>query len=314
MTRRSIALPLLIGLLGCPGETAENAVSPRADGDSESPPVFQGRVFERNVVFLTSRPDSVLLVPWLMAARTLPGGVQRQARGLLARSDTWEPFFADEWETAPTRVPWRVLPRGRMRLVVGEEDALEQIVFDEGPRQLDVVLQSPIVEWDDQRGETFRILQGALVLSNTHVPGLVLDMTRGRRVLDPEGGDWAFVAAGDTLQVVLHAGEARPPGSPEAFRAWARVGDRELDWPDVTVTWEGTRSFERARREVPVAWSAESTDGELRVVLRVRAAHVQAGEGEGPQLPVDALFAVEGDVRIGDAVHPVRGLLRHAQP
>ena len=48
--------------------------------------------------------------------------------------------------------------------------------------------------------------------------------------------------------------------------------------------------------------------------MDLHAAQIQAGEGEAPQLPVDAFLQVEGTVRIGQAVHPVRGLLRHTQP
>jgi hypothetical protein len=311
MTLPRPTLALLLVLVACSREQPESAPL-GGSGDADSVPGYQGRLFERNVVFLTTRPESLLIIPWLISARTLPGGVQREARGLLGRNETWEEFFSDRWETPPTRLPWNPLPRSRMRLVVGELDALEQILFDEGPRQLGVHLLEPRAEWSGPRGESFRILDGALVMSSTRVPGIILDMTRGRPLREAVGGDWAVLYSGDSLQMVLHAPELVPPGTAGAFHAWSKLGDQERQWPDVTVSWSARRAFERARREVPVAWSAVA-GGELRVDLDVHAALIQAGEGEGPQLPVDAFFQVVGTVRIGDAVHPVRGLLRHTQ-
>lgn len=315
MRPRRPALSLLaICLAACTAEPAEAPPTAGAGPASDTAESFQGRLFERNVVFLTARPDSNLLVPWLVTARTLPGGVRREVRGLLGRADTFEPFFAERWETVASREPWRVLPRGRMRLVVGDDDALEQIVFDEGPRQLAVQLGGLIVEWSGQRGETFRVLDGTLDLSNARVPGVVLDMSRGRTAREGVGGDWAILVAGDTLQVLLHAPDPVPPGGGGVFRGWARSGADEVHWPRVSLEWTETRAFEPARRDVPTRWTIEAPGGELGGELVVRGSHIEAGTGEGPQLPVDALFQVQGTLRIGEAEHPVLGLLRHIQP
>jgi hypothetical protein len=201
-----------------------------------------------------------------------------------------------------------------MRLVVGDDDALEQILFDEGARQLGVLLQEPRAEWSGPRGESFRLLDGAVVMGSARVPGIILDLTRGRPLRETEGGDWAVLYGTDGLRVVLNSPELQPPGTAGAFHAWVMVGDQEEQWPDVTVTWNESSSFQRARREVPLAWSAAVAGGEMSVDLTVHSAQIEAGEGGGPQLPVDAFFEVEGSVRIGEVVHPVRGLLRHIQP
>jgi hypothetical protein len=47
--------------------------------------------------------------------------------------------------------------------------------------------------------------------------------------------------------------------------------------------------------------------------LEARATHIEAGEGEGPLLPVGALFEVSGTFRVGTTDYPVRGLVRHVQ-
>jgi hypothetical protein len=48
-------------------------------------------------------------------------------------------------------------------------------------------------------------------------------------------------------------------------------------------------------------------------VLEVRTAQIQAGAGEGPLLPVDALFEVTGTLSIEGGDYPVRGLFRHTR-
>jgi hypothetical protein len=79
------------------------------------------------------------------------------------------------------------------------------------------------------------------------------------------------------------------------------------------VTWTETRAFEKARREVPARWMLAAGNGEMSANLEMKTAHIEAGEGEGPLLPVDALFEVAGEVRIGQATYPLRGLVRHVQ-
>jgi hypothetical protein len=149
----AVSLALLL-VVACSGEPSDAAPGDGVETAADTVSGDQGRFFERNIVFLATRPDSVLIVPWLISARTSPGGVLREVRGLLARSETWEEFFADRWETPPTRIPQNPLPRGRMRIVVGDADALEQIFFDEGPRQLGVALLAPRSEWSGPRGES----------------------------------------------------------------------------------------------------------------------------------------------------------------
>ena len=52
-----------------------------------------------------------------------------------------------------------------------------------------------------------------------------------------------------------------------------------------------------------------------RVAHRCIGDHrAEAGAGDAPQLPVDALFLVEGSVRIDNVQFPVQGLVRHTQP
>lgn len=310
---RTIHLLFALGLAALPACSGEPEGEASAGAEATAPDSadsLQGRTFERNIVFLSTRGDSTLLVPWFLTAHTRPGGVDRTARAWLARGGSWEPFLVDAWESPPTRNPWRIVPHGSMRLLVGDEDALDRIVFAEGPRQLEVLLRDALVEWGGPRGEAYRLLEASLLLSSERVEGLVLDASRVLPSGGPRGDGWAFLTSGDSLQVVLTAPSGEVRG---AMRGWARLDFRELQWPEVVLEWSETRAFERARRDVPVAWTLTSPDGEVEGALEVHSAHIEAGEGEGPQLPVDALFEVSGTLTVEGRMYPVRGLVRHAQ-
>ncbi len=300
----------LLVLLGCepPPEP------PPSSGEEPAAPTrnFQGRSYERHIVFLTARGDSTLLVPWSFSARTKPGGVDRAIRGWLARSDTWDPFLAEVWETPPSRVPWRILPRGPARIIVGPGDALERVYFQEGARRLEVELGNLLVEWTGQRAETFRVHQGSTVLSSGRVQGFVLDMARAWRAEDPTEGDWAFLVSGDSLQVIM---EDQGGGGPEGgrFAVWARIRFSDRQWQGVRMTWSETRAFEPARRDVPMAWEVRSADQSISGFLSAVDPLLEVLEGDGPILPLRGLFQVSGTLTLEGGEYPVRGVVRHTQ-
>jgi hypothetical protein len=305
---------LLILLSGCgpAGETPAGDGTPTEEAGQPTRN-FQGRSYERHIVFLTARGDSTLVVPWSFTARTKPGGVDRSVRGWLARSDSWDPFVNEVWESPPSRVPWRILPHGPARIIVGPGEALERIFFQEGPRRLEVTLGDLLVEWTGRRAQTFRIHEGETVLSSGQVPGFVLDLTRSWTAEDPPPGDWAFLLSGDSLQVVLEGQD--PVQNPEGstFQGWGRVGFSDAQWDGLRLSWSEVRSFEPARRDVPMSWLIQSGSSQLQGVLNAVNPLLEAGVGEGPMLPVEALYQVTGTLTVDGREFPVHGLIRHQQ-
>ncbi|HSG49444.1 MAG TPA: hypothetical protein VLA43_16610, partial [Longimicrobiales bacterium] len=143
------------------------------------------------------------------------------------------------------------------------------------------------------------------------IDGKVLDMARASAGGDPTGGDWAFLLAGDSAHFVLaadaeHGGEVEP-----VYRGWGSHQDGDLQWPEVTMTWERTEAFPPARRDVPVEWRLQSEDGSLRGRLEAVSAEIQPGEGPGPLLPVQALYEVVGELSSDSGDFPVHGILVH---
>ena len=82
------------------------------------------------------------------------------------------------------------------------------------------------------------------------------------------------------------------------------------------MEWSAVRSFEEARRDVPVEWeirSIGSLDGGVQISLASAGMELRAESGAGPILPVTGLYQVTGwAVLDGDSLE-VRGLVRHVQ-
>lgn len=270
------------------------------------------RVYERSIVFTTTTGDSVLIVPWVLEATTHPGGVARLARGWLARNSEWEPFLRSAWSSPPSREPWRIVPNGPFRILVGEGDRLDRVFFEGGSRRLEVSLDETLVEWTGNRGGSFNVMGGGLILGDRRVGGRVLDVSQGIRLQEGTLGDWLFLVSGDSLTAVVQA----PLYQEEemAFQGWARDGFQELQWPQVRMEWAESRAYEPARRDVPSVLRFVSPSGDLSGEVRVLQMHLETRPGPGPLLPVDGVMEVEGTLNIEGRTLPVRGVLRHRQP
>ena len=132
-------------------------------------------------------------------------------------------------------------------------------------------------------GETFLVSEGAAVLAEQRVPGLVLDLARANRGESPPPGDWMFLVSGDSLQMVLTGNESPGTQGSTSYEGWGRLPDQsELPWRDVNLSWTEMRAFERARRDVPVRWHLRSSDGEMEGDLVQQSANLEAGTGAGP--------------------------------
>lgn len=309
---------LLVAALVLAWGCRESSPGPGGDPDTgaavrDTARNLAGRVYERRFVFTSANEDTALVVPFFFGARSLPGTLERSVRGWLGRDGSWNAIYEDRWQTPPSPAPFRILPRGPIRLVVGEDDAVEAIVYRERGREMELSPAATLVEWSGSRGETVRLHEGRLALGERSFDGFVLDLARARRAQDVPHGDWGLLVSGDSLQLVLLAPEDAESEGINRFQAFGRVDFREVPWPELEVEWGETRTFDPARREVPVSWSLGTTGGDLEGVLRAEASLLAVREGDGPVLPVEGLYTLTGTLRVMGSDYPVRGFFRHRQ-
>ncbi len=312
----TIALGLVLALAACGEPETVEGVGGETPAPTPTPTPGPGATdtFERNLIFLGPSPDSVLAVPFSFRSVASAEGVDRELRGWLDRGGAWEAFFRESWRTGPTRVPWRLHPRGPIRLIAEQGDLLERIIFSEGARNLELIPGDLLSDFAGPRGETYRLQEGTLLLGEGRIDGYVLDASIASRAPAVPPSDLALLISGDSLHLVMAGGEGlEGSGVPTPWRAWARMDFVDRLWEEVGVTWAGSREFEPARRPVPDGWRWTNSDSTLVGELRVRSAQMEAVEADDPILPVEAVFEVEGTVTIEDREFPVHGIVRHTQ-
>ena len=307
-----VLIPVLLVLASaCGGTDADAPPSNSAGVGLNAPEASGARVYERGFVFVSEVGDSLLMVPWLLRTETQPDSVQREAHGWFARGGMWEPFYAERWRTAPTRAPERILPYRNLDLMVRDGDLIDGLVFQDGPRSLEMVMGEVLATWVGPAGETMDVTEGAAYLAEERVDGLVMDISRSWALDEGGAGDWAFLISGDSLRMILAADVEHGLEREPVYRAWVQRGTEDLLWPEVRVSWADRQAFPPARRDVPTGWTITSDDGTFAGTLASVTSEIEAGEGAGPLLPVRALIEVQGVFSADGGRFPVRGLLLH---
>jgi len=289
-------------------DAGTSAASGTAEAETTGTATALGTIYQRTVVYVDVSGETTMFMPWDFVNRTEADSVRHMLRGWLGRGGERASFTDEEWVTPLTRTPWRILPRGATRMVMGLNDVLREIHYQEGIRDLSVRPGEVIAEWSGQRGDTYRLLGGSARLSEVEYPGLVADVYTPGTHGSARPSEWALLIGEGPLHLLL----ADHEGTGTA-RAWGLQASEETSWPTVTLTWADTRSFERARRDIPVRWRFRSSDGELMGEIESVSPHLQAIAGDGPILPVLGVYEVAGQVTVGGNRVAVKGFLRHYQ-
>ena len=313
---------LLLAILGGCGQaelplpdpdpsTAEDSIG----GGALSTPDEGELVYDREFIFLSEGADTLVVVPWFFRTRVTQEGLRHEQIAWLSQAGNWEVLGEQIVDTPPTRSPWRLLPGATIRLIVGPDDRVESLVLRDPPRELETVLGNLMTEWTSPGAQSIRLYQGRTLFPAGPIDGIVMEISRRWEGSDDGGpGDWVFVRAESNLQFFME-GE-RPVserGAPVSYSGWSRVSFRDLQWPDLALEWEEVRPFESARRDIPVRWGIGTPGGEVSGSLESVSSHVIVGQGDGPILPLIALFEVSGSIEVEGEEFSVSGIIRHVQ-
>jgi hypothetical protein len=331
--------PFLLPLGGCGGEAppdeggspppaVESTVEPPAAPSPEGSAPEAGVEHVRTLAFVSDQGEEGVLVPWTFRSVITPDAIVRHRFLSVARGDEWEELVRDSVATPLSRFPWRILPGGPVRLVVGRDDVIESVGFDDATLDMELLPGALLAEWAPAPASAWRIHRAAVVFPGAEVEGILLDLAEARAPGGEGALDWVFLHAGAATQFLFRERPSGPapssdPGARIAWEGWSRVAFQERSWPEVRVRWTRARALDEARRQVPDAWRIQSValadqdpgaslelDGELRAV---RSHFVVELSGSGAQLPVAGFLEVEGEIRIMGERIAVRGLVRHRQ-
>jgi hypothetical protein len=270
--------------------------------------------YQREYVYLGERGESPLVVPFVFRAVQRSDAIERTARAALAHGSTWDPFLDESWDTPTQSGVWRVVPNGNLRILAGGPAELEAIRFEQGERSLRLELQRPLTGWQQGNTARFRLVTGRLRLGAESTPGVVLESVQ---ILRPGAGrrdsDWLFLTAGDSLRLVL--AESLPRTTTGAARgfAWSWSAQGERSWEQAEVRWLEVRSYEEARRDIPLHWSFSTPGGEVRGEVSAMGMEPSVGPERPGRRSVEIRYTVEGWVELDGRRSAVMGTIRHVQ-
>jgi hypothetical protein len=298
----------------------------RDSGRSAQAPVDFGptAAYERRLIFLGpgQQLPSAAIVDFSAVSDSV--GVRRGVRVRLADGNDWSRLMDAGWEMERMREPWRLVPHGPLRLVVGEGGELGAVVF-RGETEVRLEPGATLAELSTDPGLQLVLRQGRLALAGDLVPGILLDAQLGRS-LDADASRRARAAqrqgpsAGHATQAARVGAEALLVGEGgfsvvfaghgEGQFAWLRQGQRD----DVrrgarlaAVGWE----LDADGFRVPNAWEVVGPDdlsGELAAEAVDGVDVSDATDVEGLGYAIVTGWVVDGGVH-----RDVYGLVRHVR-
>lgn len=296
--------------------------------------------YDRRLIFLGPGAELPTAAVFDFAALSDSTHLHRGVRARLVDGVDWVSLMDAGWEMEPMREPWRLVPHGPLKVVVGDAGELDALLLR---GDVDVRLETgpAIDEYSPDAGTQLVIRQGRLRLGAEPVPGILLDAQLARAVnpasvrrppVAPE--DTSALEAENDIPADTLAAEPDPSPAPQEGAeglvvdnsgfyvvfaasaagdfAWVSYGERD----DVR---RGTRleptewePYEEAAAQAPVAWRVVTPGGGLAGELRAEAADRSVLNPEvGPGMLGYAI--VTGYIEDRGVRRNVYGLVRHVR-
>lgn len=339
---------LLAALLAAP---ACEAGSPWTGGsdpatDEVAPDFGPTAAYNRRLLFLGSGTDLPTAAVFDFVALSDSAGIRRGARARVVVDTAWRVLMDDGWEMDAMREPWRLVPHGPLKMVVGEGGDLGALVVrDTSITRLE--LGPTIAEHSPDVGTQLVLRNARLGLDGAAVDGVLLDAQLGRAVspmlasrttraaallpdtagpgaeadtAGPAAGSVAAFGAPSATPIARPGAEALLLGGAGYYAVLATASSGSLVWirsagqDDVRggTTLEPTAwSSDAGGAQVPTAWRIVS-GGTLEGELTARSTDPVLLDGPGG---VDALayVLVDGWLEDRSVRRDVHGLVRHVR-
>lgn len=312
---RWLALAAVLMLGACQGDLPWMSGEEAAPGSNsdETPPSS----FDRRFVFLTEGGGSpVAAIVFDFGVIHDSEATRRTARVLLADS-AWSLLMDEAWRMDPMREPWRLLPHGPLRILVGETGEVEALRL--AGDSIRFLPGATLAEYAPDGATQFQLRDAVLQLDSVRLDGVLLDLQSARPLDDADSSPPRDLADADTATA-----------SPAGYTADALVLDgagfrmvigrsatgpivwlHHPQWQDV---WDGAALApaeyglaQPAGRTVPIAWHLILATGDTVAELRVTGTDYATGSDDG----LHGAALVRGWIEISGERRDLRGVLRH---
>ena len=188
MPRRFSATTVLFAVLLTALAACEGGPPWRSAGDEETAidrDVFgPSAAYDRRLIFLGPGERLPTVLVFDFAALSDSVTLRRGVRGRLVDGAEWIPLLDAGWEMEPMREPWRVVPYGPLRVVVGEAGELDALLF-RGDVDLRLEPGPTLAEHSPDAGTQLVLRQARLDLETGSTPGILLDAQLARAIRPP---------------------------------------------------------------------------------------------------------------------------------
>jgi len=252
MRRLTYILTLAL-LTACGGGDAARDSGRGERGGEHRPAAAYGRRF----LLLSGDREAPFTAVFDFSALDGPNEIRRGAGAWYARGAEWTRLFQHAWTTEPIREPWRLVPYGPIRLIVGDGEEIETLVHRAEPGAFRLSPSGPLAEWSMNDGAQLRLRHAELLLGDARITGILLDL----QTAVPDRYDGALGLAFLTDGVGLHLVIARD--SSIHAPAWLWQGAENVSWDAVEIS---TLAADTAGPGWRITEPRDELTGELRVV------------------------------------------------
>lgn len=294
---------------------AGRARPPTLPDTASEPLVDVPTVYGTHFLLLTTEGTTPLGLALHLVARAEPARLLRDHRGWLWRGTEWTAVAWDRAEEAPTRRPWRIFPASSLRLVVGEQgEVTELIAASAGAR---VTLRpGPLLDrWEDADAARRQVRQATLQVTGAPVSAILLEeqVARPRASMPPpfRSHDSAVLRlGGGDLLIVSHTRDAEAYG--RSF-AWSSLGGVQRRWDRVEIQAVERMNDTTVGRAVPVRWEITIPEPGIRGELTAQSSRA-APYSDAPASAVHVVYRVSGWIEADGRRRDAAGLLEHGEP
>jgi hypothetical protein len=299
----------------------------RQDGARQAPVDFgPTAAYERRLVFLGpgQRLPTAAIFDFVAVSDSL--GLRRGVRARLADGTEWHRLMDEGWTLDHMREPWRLVPHGPLKLIMGDAGELVALVLRD---DLEVRIEPgpPLAGHTPDPGTQLVLRRGRLAIGADLVQGMLLDAQFGRP-LDPAAardatalnGPDGSPAGDDPTPVGRPGNEALLMDNAGFYAVFSASGAGPMAWLHV----DGRDDVRRGARLEAIGWEPDEEGLQVPNAWRVVSPAGLTGElvaeavdGVGmsgvPDLEALGYAIVTGWIRDGGEHRDLFGLIRHAR-